>query len=74
MLSVLPLQEAAMAKKQVVTESEREIVRQGNLNRLVDEQRRVDAEKEAEVGLVNYRNEHGLPPSPLPSCGGRKRR
>ena len=36
-------------QQQVVTELEREHVMSGNLDQLVEEQRRIDAEKDAEV-------------------------
>ena len=46
---ILCLQKAERASKQVVTEAERHHVRRGNLDRIADEQRRIDAEKDAEV-------------------------
>ena len=42
-------QSATRAKKQVVTETERELLRTGKFDLLVEEQRRIDAERDAEV-------------------------
>lgn len=42
-------QSAVRAKKQMVTEAEREMLRSGKFDELVEEQRRIDAEKDAEV-------------------------
>ena len=43
------VQSAVRKQQQVVTELEREHVMSGNLDQLVEEQRRIDAEKDAEV-------------------------
>lgn len=51
-MSPLSSQKATKAKKQVVTETERELVRSGNFDRLVEEQRRKDEERDAEVRRV----------------------
>ena len=45
------LQEILRRGQQVVTEQEREHVMSGNLGQLVDEQKRIDMEREAEVGI-----------------------
>ena len=43
------MQGAATGRQQVVTDVEREHVMSGNLDQLVEEQRRIDKEKDAEV-------------------------
>ena len=43
------MQDAATGRQQVVTDVEREHVMSGNLDQLVEEQRRRDEEKDAEV-------------------------
>ncbi|CAI8040040.1 hypothetical protein GBAR_LOCUS22324 [Geodia barretti] len=40
---------AVHAKKQLVTEAERELLRSGKFDQLVEEQRRIDAERDAEL-------------------------
>lgn len=49
------VQSAVKKQQQVVTELEREHVMSGNLDQLVEEQRRIDAEKDAEVRRWRWR-------------------
>ena len=42
-------QSVVRAKKQMVTEAERELLRSGKFDELVEKQRRIDAERDAEV-------------------------
>ena len=56
------LQGAATGRQQVVTDLEREHVMSGNLDQLVEEQRRIDEEKDAEVrgeGVRVWRGQEG---------------
>ena len=48
------LQSAARTQKQMVTEAERELLRSGKFDELVEEQRRMDAERDAEVNVHSY--------------------
>jgi len=50
------VQSAVKKQQQVVTELEREHVMSGNLDQLVEEQRRIDAEKDAEVRGWRWRD------------------
>ena len=52
------LQSAAQAKKQMVTEAERELLRSGKFDELVEEQRRIDAERDAEVQCIPHPSLH----------------
>ena len=52
------LQSAAQAKKQMVTEAERELLRSGKFDELVEEQRRIDAERDAEVQCILHSSLH----------------
>ena len=52
------LQSAAQAKKQMVTEAERELLRSGKFDELVEEQRRIDAERDAEVQFILHSSLH----------------
>ena len=47
-----PSQKAARAQQQLLTESERAHLRSGQLDRLVEEQQRLDRERDAEVTLT----------------------
>ena len=53
------LQGAAAGRQQVVTDLEREHVMSGNLDQLVEEQRRIDEEKDAEVRAPVWGGEGG---------------